>query len=152
MKNNNIDIYRFLYYRNGNNENYFDYDVHLRLYKYYLYLFYDGDTKSSFYMNFEFLYYVILGFSYFHDVFLDDKEDFDDILLDVSFEQYNNLLVGKNFDDISIENVIFSLSWLCICSVLENDIIENNIEMTKCLLDNNCRINKVLSKSDSRGM
>ena len=152
MEKNSIEIYKYLYYRNGNNDNIFDYDVHLKLYKYYLFLFYDVETNSPFYMNYEFLYYVIYGFSYFHIMFLSENENYDEQFLKISLEQYNKTLLCKDDDDISIENVIFSLSWLCISNMLEQGNFQNNIEMTKCLLDNNCKINKVLSKVNDRGM
>jgi len=152
MEENIIDIYKILYFRNGNDENFFDYETHMKLYKNYLYLFYDVEINSPFYMNYDFLYYVVLGFAYFHDIYLDEYDNYDDMLLDISFEQYNSILLSQEDNNVTAENVIVSLSWLCISNMIEQKKLHNHLEMTKCLIDNNCRINKVLSKTNDRGM
>lgn len=152
MVDKNLKIYKLLYYRNGNNDRYFDYNVHLNLYKNYLLSFYDIELQSKFYMNIEFLSYVVYGFCYFHDHFIDDQNDFSNELLEVSLQRYFLLKNKIDYDSYSIDDVIFSLSWLCVLELKKINCIEDNIETSRCLLDNNCRINKVMQKKINEGM
>lgn len=149
-----IEIYKGLYFRRGNNDIYFDYETHLELYRLYLLLFYDSELESHFYMDIEFLSYVVEGFSYFHDLFL-GKSEIDDVeLLGISLEQHSHLqdISSGSVERISVFDSIFAISWLSILELQKFGILEEKIDMSKQMLDNNCKINKVLSKKDIKGM
>lgn len=60
IENKDIKYYKMLYLRNENKENSLDYVGILKLYKFYLDVFIDDD-KKYFYMNIDFLCYVVNG-------------------------------------------------------------------------------------------
>lgn len=60
IENKDIKYYKMLYLKNENKENSLDYVGILKLYKFYLDVFIDDD-KKYFYMNIDFLCYVVNG-------------------------------------------------------------------------------------------
>ena len=76
MSNKNTGVYELLYLKNGNTNQFFDYEVFLKLYEGYLSRFCQNESNNPLYMNVALLKEVVNGFEYYHDLFLGDVEVF----------------------------------------------------------------------------
>ncbi len=146
MDREDIKYYEKLYLNVINKENSLDYIELLNLYKFYLCCFID--ESESFYMDADFLHYVVNGFTYYHNmIFVDEKIlDSDSSREYFCVEHYEKLYNEGRDREWTTYDLISAATYLVNSKLLKEELAESEIETVKQLIDNNEKVNKVMRK------